>query len=162
MAKKNTAAAGPAAETTAEAAPEPKTKPEAASAPKAKAAPEPAREPAAATDPARAIADGYTFEGPVLNFGALVVDGEPRADLQIRVPLAMLNRHGLVAGATGTGKTKTLQGLAAQLSAAADRLRPPVPHRAGPRGGETSDTYERKLTLWPKAGRVESSRTRCS
>ncbi|NUR28683.1 MAG: DUF853 family protein [Catenulispora sp.] len=69
-------------------------------------------------DPARAIADGYAFEGPVLEFGALVVDGEPRSDLQVRVPLAMLNRHGLVAGATGTGKTKTLQGMAEQLSAA--------------------------------------------
>jgi DNA helicase HerA-like ATPase len=70
------------------------------------------------TDPAQAIADGYSFEGPVLEFGALVVDGEPRSDLQIRVPLAMLNRHGLVAGATGTGKTKTLQGMAEQLSSA--------------------------------------------
>ncbi|NUP47958.1 MAG: DUF853 family protein [Catenulispora sp.] len=71
-----------------------------------------------AADPARAIADGYAFEGPVLNFGALMVDGEPRPDLQIKVPLAMMNRHGLVAGATGTGKTKTLQGMAEQLSAA--------------------------------------------
>jgi hypothetical protein len=69
-------------------------------------------------DPARVIADGYAFEGPVLDFGALMVDGEPRADLSIRVPLAMVNRHGLVAGATGTGKTKTLQGMAEQLSAA--------------------------------------------
>jgi len=79
-----------------------------------------AKTPAAAeaSDPAQAIAAGYAFEGPVLDFGALVVDGEPRADLPIRVPLAMLTRHGLVAGATGTGKTKTLQGLAEQLSAA--------------------------------------------
>ena len=82
------------------------------------AAPAPADASAATPDPARAIADGYAFEGPVLNFGALLVDGEPRPDLQIKVPLSMLNRHGLVAGATGTGKTKTLQGMAEQLSAA--------------------------------------------
>jgi DNA helicase HerA-like ATPase len=37
----------------------------------------------------------------------------------VQVPLAMLNRHGLVAGATGTGKTKTLQVMAEGLSAAA-------------------------------------------
>jgi DNA helicase HerA-like ATPase len=66
----------------------------------------------------QAIADGYAFSGEVLSLGALMVGGEPRADQQIRIPLAMLNRHGLVAGATGTGKTKTLQGLAEQLSAA--------------------------------------------
>ncbi|NUR63141.1 MAG: DUF853 family protein [Catenulispora sp.] len=64
------------------------------------------------------MADGYAFEGPVLTFGALIVDGEPHPDLQINVPLSMLNRHGLVAGATGTGKTKTLQSMAEQLSAA--------------------------------------------
>ncbi|GAA2061543.1 DUF853 family protein [Catenulispora yoronensis] len=116
-----TAAAEPAAAETeaadapqpaAEAAPQPSADPK----PPAEPPAEPAAEPPA--DPARAIADGYAFDGPVLNFGALVVDGEPRADLQIQVPLAMLNRHGLVAGATGTGKTKTLQGLAEQLSAA--------------------------------------------
>ena len=67
---------------------------------------------------AQAIADGYAFTGETLNLGALMVDGEPHADHQIRIPLAMLNRHGLVAGATGTGKTKTLQGIAEQLSAA--------------------------------------------
>lgn len=49
--------------------------------------------------------------------GALV-NGEALADVPVRIPIAMLNRHGLVAGATGTGKTKTLQVLAEQLSAA--------------------------------------------
>src|SRR3712207_396703 len=44
--------------------------------------------------------------------------GVPHAGAQVRVPLAMLNRHGLIAGATGTGKTKTLQLMAEQLSAA--------------------------------------------
>ncbi|HEY1623492.1 MAG TPA: helicase HerA-like domain-containing protein [Streptosporangiaceae bacterium] len=60
---------------------------------------------------------GYSFDGPVLDMGALVVDAEPIADTQIRIPISMLNRHGLVAGATGTGKTRTLQVMAEQLSA---------------------------------------------
>ncbi|MFI6815547.1 helicase HerA-like domain-containing protein [Nonomuraea sp. NPDC050328] len=60
---------------------------------------------------------GYEFDGPVLDLGALLVDGEPSPGDQIRIPLRMLNRHGLVAGATGTGKTVTLQVLAEQLSA---------------------------------------------
>ncbi|MFG6504624.1 helicase HerA-like domain-containing protein [Microbacterium sp. P05] len=63
-----------------------------------------------------AIAAGYSFDGPVLELGALV-NGEAVAAAQIRIPLAMTNRHGLVAGATGTGKTRTLQVLAEQLSA---------------------------------------------
>ena len=60
---------------------------------------------------------GYGFAGAALEVGALVVDGaatDPEA--KVRIPLAMVNRHGLVAGATGTGKTKTLQRLAEQLS----------------------------------------------
>jgi len=64
------------------------------------------------------VSKGYAFTGPVLELGALLVDGEPAPRAQVRVPLAMLNRHGLVAGATGTGKTKTLQLMAEQLSAA--------------------------------------------
>lgn len=63
------------------------------------------------------IAAGYAFTGPALDLGALVVDGTGHPDAQIRIPLGMLNRHGLVAGATGTGKTKTLQLIAEQLSA---------------------------------------------
>jgi DNA helicase HerA-like ATPase len=59
---------------------------------------------------------GYTFDGAALEIGALV-DGEAVPEAQVRIPLAMLNRHGLVAGATGTGKTKTLQVLAEQVSA---------------------------------------------
>ncbi|SBT91463.1 hypothetical protein GA0115233_103097 [Streptomyces sp. DI166] len=67
--------------------------------------------------PALEIASGYAFTGPALDLGALMWDGKCLADAQIRVPLPMLNRHGLVAGATGTGKTKTLQLIAEQLSA---------------------------------------------
>ncbi|MFF2362181.1 helicase HerA-like domain-containing protein [Streptomyces sp. NPDC058122] len=63
------------------------------------------------------IAAGYAFAGPALDLGALLWDGACLPDAQIRVPLPMLNRHGLVAGATGTGKTKTLQLIAEQLSA---------------------------------------------
>ncbi|SDG85816.1 helicase HerA-like domain-containing protein [Microbacterium sp. 77mftsu3.1] len=62
------------------------------------------------------IAQGYTFDEATLDLGALM-NGAPLPDAQIRIPLAMTNRHGLVAGATGTGKTRTLQGLAEQLAA---------------------------------------------
>ncbi|WPX12938.1 DUF853 family protein [Cryobacterium sp. 10S3] len=62
------------------------------------------------------IRAGYAFSGPALEMGALV-NGDALADVPIRIPLAMTNRHGLVAGATGTGKTRTLQVLAEQLSA---------------------------------------------
>ncbi|MEV7281749.1 helicase HerA-like domain-containing protein [Streptomyces sp. NPDC093111] len=63
------------------------------------------------------IAAGYAFDGAALELGALLWDGECHPDAPVRIPLPMLNRHGLVAGATGTGKTKTLQLIAEQLSA---------------------------------------------
>src|SRR6185312_14621525 len=50
--------------------------------------------------------------------GSVVVDGTCDPTAQVRIPLATVNRHGLVAGATGTGKTKSLQVIAEQLSAA--------------------------------------------
>lgn len=71
----------------------------------------------ALTPAAQKIADGYAFTGPALDLGALVWDGAALPGAQVRIPLPMLNRHGLVAGATGTGKTKTLQLVAEQLSA---------------------------------------------
>ena len=63
-----------------------------------------------------AIAAGYAFDAPAVTFGAAMEGEEALAGAQVRVPLQMMNRHGLVAGATGTGKTKTLQVLAEQLS----------------------------------------------
>ena len=67
---------------------------------------------------AQEIAAGYATEGAALELGTVVVDGQVDPSARVRIPFATLNRHGLVAGATGTGKTKTLQGLAEQLSAA--------------------------------------------
>jgi uncharacterized protein len=67
-------------------------------------------------DVAATVRAGYAFTEPALTLGALVVDGTPDPSATVRIPLSMMNRHGLVAGATGTGKTKTLQVLAEQLS----------------------------------------------
>ncbi len=64
------------------------------------------------------VREGYTFEGPTMTIGAYMEDGVTKPDTHIRLPLGMLNRHGLIAGATGTGKTRTLQLLAEGLSAA--------------------------------------------
>ncbi|MEU3768819.1 helicase HerA-like domain-containing protein [Amycolatopsis keratiniphila] len=68
--------------------------------------------------PAQEIAQGYVSDGAAVELGAVVIDGKADAAAAVRLPLATLNRHGLVAGATGTGKTKTLQLIAEQLSAA--------------------------------------------
>ena len=67
---------------------------------------------------AQQIAAGYATQGEALELGSVVVDGACDPTAQVRIPLATVNRHGLVAGATGTGKTKTLQVIAEQLSAA--------------------------------------------
>ena len=71
-----------------------------------------------AEGPADRIAAGYAVAGPAVELGAIVHDGRTHPGAGVRVPLAMLNRHGLIAGATGTGKTKTLQLVVEQLSAA--------------------------------------------
>ena len=73
---------------------------------------------ATTTDFASAIAAAYTTSGPAIDLGRGVHDGAVEQNAVVQIPLAMMNRHGLVAGATGTGKTRTLQGLAEQLSAA--------------------------------------------
>lgn len=67
---------------------------------------------------AREIAAGYAADGPAITLGTVVVDGVVDPEAVVRLPLRTVNRHGLVAGATGTGKTKTLQGMAEQLSRA--------------------------------------------
>ncbi|MGU3501041.1 helicase HerA-like domain-containing protein [Mycobacterium sp. C31M] len=71
-----------------------------------------------AQTPAQQIAAGYAAAGQALELGTVVVDGVVDPAAAVRIPLSMVNRHGLVAGATGTGKTKSLQVMAEQLSAA--------------------------------------------
>ncbi len=69
-------------------------------------------------DKVATIQQGYTLAGPTIELGAAIVDGELHQAASVRLPLAMMNRHGLVAGATGTGKTVTLHMMAEQLSTA--------------------------------------------
>lgn len=64
------------------------------------------------------LINGYAFTTDCLELGAAIVDGAARPEAQVRVPLSMLNRHGLITGATGTGKTVTLQVMAEQLAVA--------------------------------------------
>ncbi|NYF17694.1 hypothetical protein HDC37_002539 [Microbacterium sp. AK009] len=80
------------------------------------APPAPAPEGPLTEEEVAAIVRGYTFDQPGLHLGALV-NGEAVPTAQVRIPFGMLNRHGLVAGATGTGKTRTLQLLAEQIAA---------------------------------------------
>ena len=60
----------------------------------------------------------FPTTGPTITLGAVLHEGECHPEPLVTIPLAMMNRHGLIAGATGTGKTKTLQLMAEQLSAA--------------------------------------------
>ena len=59
---------------------------------------------------------GYTFKGETLKIGAAILDGEVIPEAEVLLPLSTLNRHGLLAGATGTGKTKSFQMIAEGLS----------------------------------------------
>ena len=115
------AAPEPAAPTVTEPAP-PAAEAVEAPQPAAEPSARPATIPAAAvdgpldTEQVQAVIAGYTFTAATLDLGALM-NGDAVPEAQIRIPLGMMNRHGLVAGATGTGKTRTLQGLAEQLAA---------------------------------------------
>src|SRR5678815_3500727 len=59
---------------------------------------------------------GYGVNDPAIVLGAAIEHGATHPEPKVRIPLAMMSRHGLVAGATGTGKTRTLQLMAEQLS----------------------------------------------
>src|SRR5689334_22095860 len=65
-----------------------------------------------------AINEGYSFKGESFKVGSAMLDGAVVEGTSIMIPLKTMNRHGLIAGATGTGKTKTLQMLAEGLSEA--------------------------------------------
>ena len=65
-----------------------------------------------------AMRTGYALDEPSIVIGSPMHEGELANETRVQVALSMMNRHGLVAGATGTGKTKTLQLLAGQLSKA--------------------------------------------
>jgi DNA helicase HerA-like ATPase len=65
----------------------------------------------------QSINDGYTTKGDFIVLGAALLDGVPQKEAQIKLPLKTLNRHGLIAGATGTGKTVTLQIIAENMCA---------------------------------------------
>jgi hypothetical protein len=65
----------------------------------------------------QAVTQGYAFRSEAVPLGTAVLDGKPLTGVLIGAPLRTFNRHGLIAGATGTGKTKTLQRMAEALSA---------------------------------------------
>ena len=64
----------------------------------------------------QAIQAGYTFKGEAVPLGVAMLDGNIVSEAPIHLPLKTMNRHGLIAGATGTGKTKTLQMISEWLS----------------------------------------------
>ena len=63
------------------------------------------------------VAEAYATEGKAVDLGRGMLGGETLPGAAVQIPAAMCNRHGLIAGATGTGKTKSLQLMAEQLSA---------------------------------------------
>jgi DNA helicase HerA-like ATPase len=104
----------------------------------------------------QAIREAYTFEGESLELGKGVLEGAVDQQTVVRLPLATSNRHGLIAGATGTGKTRTLQLIAEQLSAAG------VPVVAADMKGDLSGIAEPGESGGPaekRAGELEQSFT---
>lgn len=63
------------------------------------------------------ITEGYNFSGKTISLGVATQNGEIFTQNLVKIPLSTLNRHGLIAGATGTGKTKTIQKFLEALSA---------------------------------------------
>src|SRR6188768_488331 len=64
----------------------------------------------------QAVKEGYSFKSETIKIGRAVLDGKPVEDADVSLPLRTFNRHGLIAGATGTGKTKSLQMISEGLS----------------------------------------------
>src|SRR5579863_3297305 len=64
----------------------------------------------------QAVTAGYSFKSEYVKIGIGMLDGQPVDGAVISLPLKTMNRHGLIAGATGTGKTKTLQMITESLS----------------------------------------------
>ena len=106
------------------------------------------------------IAASYATDGPAVELGRAIGGDEVHPNAVVRIPAAMCNRHGLIAGATGTGKTITLQLMAEQLSAlgvpvfAAD-MKGDLSGLA--RAGEASDRVKERVDqmelTWAPAGR---------
>ncbi|MGP5715996.1 helicase HerA-like domain-containing protein [Brachybacterium tyrofermentans] len=71
---------------------------------------------AALSAEATGVRDAYAFEGGRIHLGAMIEGEEPNPAVAVNLSVGMLNRHGLIAGATGTGKTRTLQVIAEQAA----------------------------------------------
>jgi DNA helicase HerA-like ATPase len=103
----------------------------------------------------KAIEDGYALTEPGLVIGSAMLGGELVNGTRVAVGLSMLNRHGLIAGATGTGKTKTLQLLAGELSQAGvpvfvSDVKGDVTGMAAPGDGTNPKIVDRCASLdWP-------------